>query len=200
MTVWYTSDHHFFHRNIIELCARPFRDAEEMNAALINNWNDRVAYDDTVWVLGDVALDKRKLNVVMELNGTKHLIAGNHDTCWAGHRRIRDNPDRLRGEVARYEVAGFDRVYASGFASPHLLGNGLEVALSHLPYRGDSHAEDRYADQRLVDEGLPLLCGHVHEKWTVSGRQVNVGVDVWHYAPVSEEEIISLLHHAGIVK
>ena len=56
-----------------------------MNKALIERWNDSVHPDDTVWVLGDVALGRidETLPLVTELNGRKLLLTGNHDRCWA---------------------------------------------------------------------------------------------------------------------
>jgi calcineurin-like phosphoesterase family protein len=39
MNIFFTSDTHFHHANIIKYCARPFRDSVEMNDALVNNWN-----------------------------------------------------------------------------------------------------------------------------------------------------------------
>lgn len=48
---------------------------------------------------------------------------------------------------------------------------------------------DRYREERPADEGRWLLHGHVHERWRQRGRQINVGVDVWDYAPVSLEAI-----------
>ena len=37
--VFFTSDTHFKHANIIKFCERPFGSIEEMNEALIANWN-----------------------------------------------------------------------------------------------------------------------------------------------------------------
>src|SRR4051812_27561867 len=102
MTTWFTSDLHFGHRNIIGYCDRPFRDVDAMDAALVERWNEVVAPDDIVWVLGDVAMGRieRSLALVGGLHGTKHLVAGNHDRCWTGHRKVGDWP-------ARYRAAGF---------------------------------------------------------------------------------------------
>ena len=46
--VYYISDLHFGHANIIKLCNRPFSDVNEMNEALIANWNNKVTNGDTV--------------------------------------------------------------------------------------------------------------------------------------------------------
>lgn len=68
----------------------------------------------------------------------------------------------------------------------------------HLPYQGDSHDDRRFVGQRPADAGLVLLHGHVHERWKVNGRQVNVGVDVWDYRPVSDPQILSALTDTGV--
>lgn len=74
-------DPHFWHKNIIRLCNRPFNSVEEMNKALINNWNNTVSMEDDVIVAGDFALcSKEKLiEIGKVLNGRKTLILGNHD-------------------------------------------------------------------------------------------------------------------------
>ena len=55
-SIWFTSDTHFSHCNIIKYCNRPFKDVDEMNKILIQNWNNVVRPDDIVWHLGDFAL------------------------------------------------------------------------------------------------------------------------------------------------
>lgn len=65
-------------------------------------------------------------------------------------------------------------------------------------YQGDSHDDRRFVGQRPADAGLVLLHGHVHERWKVNGRQVNVGVDVWDYRPVSDAQILSALTDTGV--
>lgn len=52
---FFTADTHFNHANIIHFCQRPFADATEMNAALIEKWNARVGKADLVYHLGDLA-------------------------------------------------------------------------------------------------------------------------------------------------
>jgi calcineurin-like phosphoesterase family protein len=81
MTIFLTADHHFGHRNIIRYCARPFRDVEEMDAAMVENWNAAIGKDDLVVHLGDFALASRKriADLLDTLNGRKVLILGNHD-------------------------------------------------------------------------------------------------------------------------
>lgn len=79
--IFFTSDHHFGHANIIKFCNRPFANVEEMNEIMIERWNEKVAPDDEVYHLGDVALtDKENLAAILDrLNGKKYLIVGNHE-------------------------------------------------------------------------------------------------------------------------
>lgn len=69
------------HAKVIEYSGRPWKTAEEMNEALIVNWNKTVSKNDRVFVLGDFALANREKirSIVSQLNGTKILVRGNHD-------------------------------------------------------------------------------------------------------------------------
>jgi len=182
MTVWFTADLHLGHANIIGYSRRPFPDVDAMNEALIQRWNETVATDDAVWILGDVALGriKESLAHVGRLAGRKCLLAGNHDRCWTGHGR------RAEGWAERYLQAGFEEIRQGEMVLP--LG-GTDVLACHFPYRGDSHDHDRYVEHRPADRGLWLLHGHVHERWRQQGRMLNVGVDAWAYRPVSSSAL-----------
>jgi hypothetical protein len=70
---------------------------------------------------------------------------------------------------------------------------GRAVLACDFPYRGDSYDEDRFVDARPVDRGGWLLHEHVHKRWRVQDRMINVGVDAWHQAPVSRAELIGLI-------
>lgn len=190
MTDWFTADPHFGHRNIVDYCGRPWADVEEMDDGLVANINSVVGPQDRLWIIGDVAIRREGLAQVSRLNGHKILVAGNHDACWAGHRR----QGKARNAIAWYRDAGFDEVHTGTVR--HILG-GRPVLISHLPYkvRGDEEIyEDKYDTRRPVDEGLPLICGHVHEKWRQRGRMFNVGVDANSLLPVAETELARWVH------
>ena len=75
------ADPHFSHDNIIRYCDRPYTSVEEMNDDLVKRWNNTVSKRDTVFVLGDFALDRAAVaHFTPLLNGRKILIKGNHDT------------------------------------------------------------------------------------------------------------------------
>ncbi len=178
MTNWFTSDHHFGHKNIIEYCDRPFATIAEMNEGLVESWNNLVGSEDTVYYLGDFSLK----NSVMEqyaprLKGKKILIAGNHDGCHPC------NHDGKWGQLSLYRNY-FSEVY------DELEWQGLH--LHHMPYHDQD--DDRYPEYRPINDGRILLHGHVHQRWTTNERQINVGVDVWNYEPVHEDQIWKLVH------
>lgn len=78
-----TSDLHFHHYNIIKFCpkTRPWGSREEMNEALIAEWNSVVGEDDVVFHIGDFCFgggDKTR-GIIERLNGTIIFVMGNHD-------------------------------------------------------------------------------------------------------------------------
>jgi calcineurin-like phosphoesterase family protein len=177
MTNWFTSDHHFGHKNIIEYCNRPFDSVEEMNEALVEAWNSCVKSGDTVYYLGDFSLKNSMMEqYAPRLNGSKILIAGNHDSCHPC------NHGGKWGQLSLYRKY-FDGVYDQL--------DWQAVLLHHMPYYDED--DHRYPEYRPVNEGKILLHGHVHERWLINGRQINVGVDVWNYEPVHEEQIMQLI-------
>jgi calcineurin-like phosphoesterase family protein len=80
------SDTHFSHRGIVQFLRpdgvtkeRPWNNIEEMDEALVANWNSVVRPQDTVYHLGDVVINRSALPILARLNGTKILVKGNHD-------------------------------------------------------------------------------------------------------------------------
>lgn len=84
--VWFTSDTHFGHTNIIHYSNRPFADEVAHDEALIENWNAVVQDGDDVFHLGDVVFANRTRadEVLRALKGNKHHIRGNHDRSVRG--------------------------------------------------------------------------------------------------------------------
>lgn len=191
MTTWFTSDWHLGHRSILSLGeGRPFASIEAHDEALIARHNALVAPDDLVWVLGDVAMGSitESLAKCARMNGRKILICGNHDRL-----AMNEDLEKRWRWIERYEdEGGFDPVFTLSVCSTRI--NGTTVKLSHYPYAGDSRdGPDRYPERRPIDEGGWLLHGHVHHRWRVNGRQINVGVDAWGYEPVPAERIAELI-------
>lgn len=184
MTVWFTADQHYGHRNIIRYSKRPFADVEEMHGELIRRHNGVVQPGDFTWHLGDFALDERLVRSFLpELNGAHGLVVGNHDKCHPCHH---DHAKATR----RYFGYGFTKVERS----LTLKLGGHDVLVDHMPYRGDHSQAERYSEYRPKDEGMLLLHGHVHEAWKVRGRMLNCGVDVWGFFPVSTSQIVEMMN------
>ena len=78
---YFISDTHFGHVNVLKFDKRPFKNIDEMNSTIINNWNNKVNDDDHIWILGDFCY--RSANppeyYLSQLRGHKHLLIGNHD-------------------------------------------------------------------------------------------------------------------------
>lgn len=51
---YFVADIHFFHKNIIPNCSRPFKSIEDMNNTIIENWNKTIQSHDEVYILGDM--------------------------------------------------------------------------------------------------------------------------------------------------
>ena len=81
MANYFISDLHFGHKNVLSFDDRPWTNIEDHDNFIIQNWNDTVSYEDDVYILGDVSWhNATKTNEIFkQLNGTKHLIIGNHD-------------------------------------------------------------------------------------------------------------------------
>lgn len=172
MNQWLTSDLHFWHRNVITYCNRPWGSVEEMNEGLIEKWNQNVRDNDLVTVLGDFAMASagRIAEIVPRLRGHKVLVMGNHDWNY---------------KEKRWLEWGFERVHMGTIRVDKML-------LNHFPYRGQQH-DQRYFDAMPEDKGEILLHGHVHNAWKRKGRMLNVGVDQWDYRPVNLAEILAQL-------
>lgn len=187
MTAWFTSDSHFRHVFVANL--RGFAGRDEHDDAVIDTWNSVVKPSDMVWHLGDVGLGSETdiLSQVARLNGIKHLVTGNHDLPWPGHRDARKHQRRW------LEV--FESVQA--FAKTRI--GGRTVLLSHMPYLGggDHTFEERFTQFRLPDEGTWLVHGHTHQTDRLDGpRSVHVGLDAWGLRPASDEEVMQLIKAA----
>lgn len=80
---YYIADLHLGHENIIRLQGRPFESVEEMDEALVRNWNVTVKGCDTVYIAGDLIYKSAEPEKYLsELKGKKVLIKGNHDEGW----------------------------------------------------------------------------------------------------------------------
>ena len=176
--VFFTSDTHFNHVNILRHSNRPFKDIEEMNQTLIENWNRVVGKNDLVFHLGDFAFGGAAVwnRFLDQLNGRIVLIVGNHDIYHL-------NPEL----VDRFEYVAFE-LYVNI--------DNQAMYLNHHPFLcyGDSHGK------------VWQLFGHVHSRADglakdvamerlpmLLSSQYDVGVDNNNYTPVSFYQIREIM-------
>ena len=171
--IWFTSDTHFGHENIIRYCNRPFRNAEEMNAELIRRWRATVPEDGTVFHLGDFAHGGSRLwnDILSALPGRKYLILGNHDM-----KSLR------QGYMGRFEHVAQQMTIRVG---------GQAIVLNHNPFLcyGGSY-RDVWQLFGHVHSGPVSHTGLDHPRLRMLfPLQYDVGVDNNDFRPVSFAEV-----------
>jgi len=165
--IWLTSDLHIFHGNIIRYCNRNYASVNEMNEALIKNWNAVVSPEDIVWNLGDFAFCSydQFIKLLSRLNGKINVILGNHDKV------IVKNKDRLLSSHRLESIQHYAEIYYE---------KQLFI-LFHYAMRIWNHRH----------HGSILLYGHSHGTLPPIGKSVDVGIDckeiTSEYRPVSIE-------------
>lgn len=169
MSIFFTSDLHLGHGNVIRYTNRPFNNAAEMDEALVRYWNETVAPHDEVYVVGDFALCPvpRAAALARRMNGRKFLVRGNHDK-------------NLFGELL--EQFGWVRdMHTVRVPDADTPRGAQEIVLCHYAMRvwNKSH------------HGAWHLYGHSHGSLPDDphARSLDVGVDCWHYRPVSYQQI-----------
>ena len=169
MKIYIISDTHFNHTNIIKYCNRPFKDINEMNDAIINNWNKIVKKDDIVYHLGDFFLGSKYdlKNIVDKLNGTIYLIRGNHD----------------RLTVKSYEDCGIIVL-----KNAPITIDEYKIMLSHRPL-----------SDTMIRDGYINIHGHIHEKKLENiydnklfskNKHINVSCDALNFKPILLNELL----------
>lgn len=175
--IYCISDTHFNHKNIIKYCNRPFKDVEEMNKVLIENWNNIVTEYDTIFHLGDVALtnESEMKELIPKLKGEKILIRGNHD----------------KKSIEFFKNVGFYAVIDESIKLKK-----YKFILSHTPL-----------PDTKISKGYINVHGHIHNnplhqinpttkemeypKELYSEKlHINVSADVIEFKPISLEEIL----------
>lgn len=175
--IYWTSDTHFGHRNIIKYTKRPFATADEiardaippeavdrMDEHLIAQWNATVRPEDTIYHLGDFSFHrdiKKSESILSRLNGHKHLCPGNHD----GHHVLISPGWESVQHYRELRVAGHNIV---------MLHYGMRVW-------NRSH------------KGAIQLYGHSHGTLPGNSQSLDVGTDCWNYTPVELDDILSRL-------
>jgi calcineurin-like phosphoesterase family protein len=125
--IYFTADEHIDHKRICELMNRPFQNLDEMKETLIANHNSIVTDKDIVYHLGDVSFSSAD-DYIKRLNGTHHLVLGNHDYTRLKHLTLFKNIQDvlyLRTEGIRVFMSHYaHRTWRnSHYGSYHLFGH-----------------------------------------------------------------------------
>lgn len=157
--VWITSDLHFCHDK--DFCYKPrgFNSVNEMNKAIVENWNSIVSKDDKVYLLGDVMLNDNIMGfkLLESLNGDITIVSGNHDTLT---------------RLSIYEDA-YSVVKVAGPAM-FLKYKGYSLYLSHYPTKVGNYDNDKPLKARMIN-----FCGHTHTPDRFCDMNENMGL-VYH--------------------
>lgn len=161
--IFFTSDTHFNHANILKHCNRPFKSVFDMNYSIIENWNNTVTDGDEVYILGDFCWKNNPDVFLSKLNGKKHLIHGNHD-----HKKTRNS--KLWKSSQPYLELKYDNNLFVLFHYPIQIWNKKHFGSYHL--HGHVHG---------------ALVGKEKE------NAYDVGVDCNNFMPISLSNIINKL-------
>ena len=189
MSTFLTSDFHFFHHNICGpegFCAtrQHFKDVDEMNEAIITNFNNVVTDEDTVYHLGDMCMNAKPaklFDVLSELKGTIYLVKGNH--CNTRMLNYITNPSR--NPVLK----------STGDYKFHAIPMGTIIKQDGIQYYLTHYPQGLGQQRRKIRN----FCGHIHDTAAREANVLNVGVDSPEIGdrpfgePVLLEEAIALL-------
>ncbi len=176
--IYFTSDHHFGHKNIIKFSNRPFSSVDEMDQEMINRWNEKVQPEDSVYHLGDVGLCSpgRLREILDQLNGTIYLIKGNHEKSAMSCR------DRFEWVRGYHELKVEDADCKKGVQL---------LCLSHYAMRvwNASHW------------GTYHLYGHSHGSLPdlPDSRSFDIGVDCHDFYPLDYQEVKDIMNQKNWV-
>jgi calcineurin-like phosphoesterase family protein len=171
--LFFTSDHHFGHTNVIKFCDRPFETVEEMNEALIQRWNEKISPEDEVYHVGDFGMTKDRemiSDILDRLNGTIYLIVGNHEGAALNHRK------RFKWVKDYFELKVQDESCKNGVQRIILFHYAMRV------WRGDYR-------------GTWHLYGHSHGNLPDLEDRLcfDIGVDCHDFYPLSYDEVKAIM-------
>ena len=168
--IWFTADNHFGHANIIRYCDRPFESAEEMDDAMIAQWNKAVDHEDIVYHLGDFTLGNKLTarRYFLRLNGMIRVLINpwHHDRRWLG------------GDY--YNASSRKIEYMRPIA---VLEYKLPIILCHYAF----------ANWDRKHYGSWHLHGHSHGEYEAPGKILDVGVDFHKLYKVSQVKVKEMM-------
>jgi len=141
--VFFISDLHFGHRNMA--IKRGFKDEHEHDSHIIKKWNKVVNKKDTVWILGDITMEKVAPYALLDkLNGFKKVVLGNHDM-----------PNHSK-ELLKYVNSIAGMVDYKGYALTHCPIHESEISRYIKNIHGHVH-ENSLPDERYLNVSCEVL-------------------------------------------
>lgn len=169
-----------------------------MNHGMVDLWNETVKKTDIVYIIGDFIMNKVEDNIkfAKRLNGTKYLIAGNHDKVHPmRNKKITDQLAWEQFYLDKGDVWVMRTQQLLNISLGELGLNPLKFVLAcHFPFDSVIGEYDhRYEELHPEWEPYWMVHGHTHSKEKIRDNMIHVGVDAWDYKPVSLEEIRALI-------
>lgn len=213
--VFFTSDFHLFHTNVLRFDNRPFKDVHEMHDVIENNWNSVVGPDDIVIYVGDLSFAKKQDRdyvdgLIWRLNGKIHFIMGNHDDF----REVKKNTrfesvqDYIELRITDYAIKGNNSQTLSRnetmFCCMHYpilewnkLHRGSYMIHGHTHMNLFNNDKAWFSEMETFKEHIPteLLDKYntlIKDKYYYDKRVFDVGCMGYDYKPVSYLEILKL--------
>lgn len=177
--IFLTSDLHFCHDRAFLYEPRGFSNVQDMNAAIVQRWNQVVQPEDTVYVLGDIMLNDNEegMRLLQSLNGHISIVLGNHDT-----------PTR----VALYKECS--KIESVELAAA-LKYKGYHFFMTHYPcFTGNLENES-------LKQGTCNLYGHTHQQTNFYQDipfMYHVGQDSHNCTPVHIDQVIEDMNNKVI--
>lgn len=188
--IFFTSDLHIGHRNVIRFCHRPFEDIKEMSEKLIENWNSVVGENDIVFDLGDMFWFDGRHDVkrfVEKLNGFIYKVPGNHDMdCKTLFSLCNTDKVEVLDDINTVWITGYN---------PETSKKTQEVVVCHYPLATFPHWEHAIQVFGHIHSG-PLSENMVDipgKDLLLNKNQYDVGVDNNDFTPVEFREILKKL-------
>ena len=181
--IFFTSDSHFFHENIMKFCHRPFKTIEEQDQTLIENWNKVVPQDGLVFHLGDFAWGGYQAwkKIIEQLNGEIILIKGNHDMKNGPQSKEQyDSLFKFHAQQMRIEIEG-RKLYLNHF--PFLCYGGTYRDKNGLEFQPFGHCHISNINSRNTGKDFTRCIDMLFP------TQYDVGVDFNNFTPISWYEL-----------
>lgn len=162
--LFFTSDEHYGHSNIIKFCKRPFKDIWEEIDVCIKNHNSVVPKGGRTYHIGDMFWRTLPLKIALDII---HALNGQHYFIWGNHDELMEENEILRKAFVWTKDIG-------------VVDHDPKIVLCHYAMRV----------WRGSHKGTWQLYGHTHNNLPEAKHLCfDSGVDAWNFFPVSIDQV-----------